>query len=227
MITREDGDARPALSRRALLRGATVGAGALAAAALVGCTDAGAESGLIARLSYNTASGGGVNLKMMPDPMTGRPTVPMLEVFSFDRNYAFCRVETNPQAFKMKTFALGEVTIQPNEFFMSMHVTQIDKWEISTKDGKPTVTMRGGLDCATEVGKAASRLGSREVAEHATFLVEAVDGGIGGGKAGDRFAFTAFFNEKEAPVNYKIFGKEFTFTGEMVAGEITILDPKA
>src|SRR5262245_19665715 len=49
----------------------------------------------VTRLSYNTASGGGVNLKMMPDPVTGQPTVPLEEVFSFDRSHAMCRVDTN------------------------------------------------------------------------------------------------------------------------------------
>src|SRR4051812_12656658 len=36
------------------------------------------------------ASGGGTNRKMMPDA-SGQPTVEMLEVFSFDRNHAYCR----------------------------------------------------------------------------------------------------------------------------------------
>jgi hypothetical protein len=100
----------------------------------------------VRRLSYNTASGGGVNVKMMPDPVTGKPTVPLEEVFSFDRNHALCRVDTNRKAFKMRTFKLGEVTIQPHKFFMSMVATTIDQYEISTRsDGKRQVTMRGGL----------------------------------------------------------------------------------
>ncbi len=181
----------------------------------------------VRRLSYSTASGGGVNVKMMQDPITGQPTVPLEEVFSFDRNHAMCRVETNRKAFKMRTFKLGDVTIQPHKFFMSMVATTIDQYEVSTRpDGKQQVTMRGGLSCATEVGQATITVGSRTAAEHATYLIEAVDGGIGGGKAGDSFAFTAFFDPKEAPVNYSIFGPKATFTGTMVEGEITILDPR-
>lgn len=177
-------------------------------------------------LSYNTASGGGVNLKMMPDPVSGKGTVPMEEVFSFDRNHAFCRVDTNPQAFKMQTYKLGEVVIQPHQFFMAMEATTIDKYEVATMpDGKRKVTMRGGLSCATEVGQTKVRIGSRTAKEHATYLIEAYDGGGGGGKAGDSFAFTVFFDEKEAPVNYSIFGPKFTFTGKMTEGEITIVDP--
>ena len=53
-----------------------------------------------------------------------------------------------------------------------------------------------------------------------------MDGGPGGGAAGDIFAFTVFFDREEAPVNYSIFGPEFTFTGEMVEGEISIVDPQ-
>ena len=52
------------------------------------------------------------------------------------------------------------------------------------------------------------------------------DAGIGGGKAGDTFAFTAFFDPVKAPVNHGIFGPKFTFTGKMVEGEITIVDPR-
>lgn len=181
----------------------------------------------VRRLSYNTASGGGVNVKMMPDPVSGRPTVPLQEVFSFDRNHAFCRVDTNPRPFKMQTARMGAVTVPAGKFFMSMVTTTIDQYGITTlPDDKRKVTMRGGLSCSTEVGLTTVTIGSRSAVEHARYLIEAVDGGIGGGQAGDSFAFTVFFDPKEAPVNYGIFGPKFTFTGEMIEGEITILDPR-
>lgn len=177
-------------------------------------------------LSYNTASGGGINVKMMPDPTTGQPTVPMEEQFSFDRNHAVCRVATNPRAFKMPTYQMGEVVIQPHKFFMEMETTTVDKYEVTTvANGKRKVTMQGGLSCATEVGQTTTTLGSRTAKEHATYLIEAIDAGRGGGQAGDSFAFTVFFDPKESPLNYKIFGPKFTFTGKMTEGEITIVDP--
>lgn len=180
----------------------------------------------VARLSYNVASGGGVNRKFLPDPATGQATVALDEVFSFDRNHAICRVETNPRAFKMPTHQLGEVTVGPNQFFMAMLATTIEQFTVSTDaDGKRRVTMRGGLSCSTEVGQATTKLGSRTASEHATYEIEAVDGGVNGGQAGDRFAFTVLFDPREAPVNFAIFGPRFTFTGEMVEGEITIVDP--
>ncbi len=176
-------------------------------------------------LSYNTASGGGINVKMMPDPRTGQPTVPLEEQFSFDRNHAMCRVANNPKAFKMQTYQLGEVTIEPNAFFMEMATTTVDQFEVATlPDGKRKVTMRGGLSCATAIDQAKIKLGSRTAKEHATYLIEAIDAG-GAGNAGDSFAFTAFFDPKEAPLNNKIFGPKFTFTGKMVEGKITIVDP--
>lgn len=183
---------------------------------------------LVRQLSYNTASGGGVNIKMMPHPETGEMSVPLAEVFSFDRNHALCRVDTNPEAFVMPTYEMGDVVVEPHQFFMSMVVTSIEQYEVTTHDdGTRQVTMRGGLDCATEVGQASTVLGSRDVAEHATYRIEAIDAGIGGGEAGDTFAFTVFFDPEEAPVNYAIFGPEFTFTGQMTDGEITIVDPRA
>ena len=180
----------------------------------------------VRRLSYNTASGGGVNVKMMPDPISGEATVPLQEVFSFDRNHAMCRVDTNPRAFKMRTFQMGEVVVPAHGFFMSMLATTIDQFAVSTQpDGTRRVTMRGGLSCSTEVGLATVTIGSRIAAEHATYQIDAVDGGVGGANAGDSFAFTVLFDPQEAPVNYGIFGPRFTFSGRMVEGEITIVDP--
>ena len=222
-----------------MLRGSSLAAVGLGAAALVGCgDDDGPESAtsesqrelqaLISRLSYNTASGGGVNVKLMPDPETGEATVPLPEVFSFDRNHAFCRVDTNPHAFVMPTFEMGDVLIEPYSFYMAMDVTAVEQWEIETiNESSRRVVLRGGLGCATEVGQADSKLGDRTTSEHATYRIEAVDGGVGGGAAGDSFAFTVFFDPEEAPLNHAVFGPEFTFTGEMVSGEITILDPNA
>ncbi len=41
----------------------------------------------------------------------------------------------------------------------------------------------------------------------------------------DSFAFTVFFDSDEASVNPGIFGPEFTYTGEMIAGKVTIGKP--
>ena len=154
---------------------------------------------------------------------TGEATVRMEEVFSFDRNHAMCRVDTNPERFVMPTYAMGDVTIEANQFFMAMHATSIDKYElITTPDGSTKVRMEGGLDCITEVGQANVKFGDRNVSEHATYTIEAVDNGVGGGKAGDTFAFTAYFDERESPLNYKIFGPSFTFTGEMIKDIIVL-----
>ena len=180
----------------------------------------------VAALSYNVASGGGVNRKLMPDPVTGRPTVPLDESFSFDRNHAICRVDTNPLAFTMPTHAMGEVVVTPNTFYMAMVATTIEQFLVTTRpDGRRTVFMKGGLSCSTEVAQATTKLGSRTVAEHATYEIEAIDGGVGGGKAGDSFVYTAFFDQTEAPVNFAIFGPKTPFTGELIEGEITIVDP--
>ena len=69
--------------------------------------------------------------------------------------------------------------------------------------------------------------GVREATEPATFEIAAVDGGPGGGAAGDSFAFTVFFDPEQAPVNHAIFGPQATFTGEMVAGEVSVAVPIA
>ena len=177
----------------------------------------------LSRVLLSAASGGGLNMKMMPHPETGEATVPLPEVFSFDSNHAFCRVDTNKEAFIMPTYAMGDVLVEKNEFFMAMTTTSIDDFRVSkNSDGQNTVTITGGLDCLTEVAKANMTLGSREVAEYAEYKIQAVDGGLGGGAAGDTFKFTVYFDPKEAPINYAIFGPEFTFTGDMIEGEVTV-----
>jgi hypothetical protein len=209
------------------LGSAFVGSGATYAAVTAAqARDAEALRRKVTELSYNVASGGGVNRKLMPDPITGKATVALDESFTFDRNHAMCRVDTNPQAFKMPTYSMGEVVIEANKFFMAMTTTTIEQFLISTgSDGKRKVVMRGGLSCATEVGQARTTFGSRNASEHATYEIEAVDAGVGGGKAGDTFAFTVFFDPKEAPLNNAIFGPKATFTGDLIEGEITIIDP--
>jgi hypothetical protein len=82
--------------------------------------------------------------------------------------------------------------------------------------------LAGQLGCATEAGTAALTIGSRTEAEPAFFEIEAVDGGHGAGAVGDSFAFAVFFDPAQAPLNHAIFGPQFTFTGELVAGEVTI-----
>ena len=106
------------LSRRGIVR---VGArGGLVAAVGLGVLPVrvGAQEVLM------TASGAGVNLKLMPDP-DGKPVVPMRESFAFDANYAQCIVEDNAERFAMDTFGMGRVVIEPHQFFMAMYADNI------------------------------------------------------------------------------------------------------
>jgi hypothetical protein len=172
-----------------------------------------------------SVSGGGVNIKEMPAP-TGTEGVPLRESFSFDSQYAQCIVEDNAAAFAMDTHDMGRVVIEPHAFFMAMH--SHDMAMVSVRrgpDGKRVAKLAGQLGCATEAGTADLVVGSRDATEPAFFEIEAIDGGRGGGAAGDSFAFTVFFDPGQAPVNHAIFGPKFTFTGTMVAGEVTIGPP--
>jgi hypothetical protein len=176
----------------------------------------------IGRLAQRwVASGGGTNVKQMPGP-SGQP-VELREIFSFDRNHAYCRVDVNPQAFVMPTHNMGEVLIPANGFFMSMSSSSIDRFDVQQRpDGKAAATLRGFLGCHTEVVTATVKLGSRTVSEPAAYEIVAVDGGIGSSPKEDSFAFTVWFDETTASLNHAIFGAKFTFTGEMVEGKITI-----
>jgi hypothetical protein len=207
------------LSRRSLVR---VGArGGLVGAFAVGALPV----RLGAAGEQMTASGAGVNLKLMPDP-DGKPVVPMRESFAFDANYAQCIVEDNAERFAMDTFGMGRVVIEPHQFFMAMYADNMGLHGIRREaNGALTATLLGALFCSTYAGTASTTVGSREAREHARFQIEATDGGYGSDAPPDRLAFTVYFDPKEAPVNHGIFGPEFTFAGEMIAGRITIGPP--
>lgn len=96
-------------------------------------------------------------------------------------------------------------------------------------DGNPVVPMRESFafdpiyaQCIVEDN--AERF-AMDTYEMGRMVIEATDGGVGGGAPPDSFAFTVFFDSDEAPVNHGIFEPEFTFTGEMIAGKITIGKP--
>ena len=171
-----------------------------------------------------TVSGGGVNVKEMPG-LDGA-MVPLRESFSFDANYAQCIIEDNPAAIAMDTHTMGHVVIEPHAFFMAMYSHEMSLVSIRrAPDGKRVARLAGQLGCATYAGTATTTVGSRTELEPALFEIEAVDGGQGGGAAGDSFAFTVFFDPGQAPLNFAIFGPRPTFTGELVAGEVTIAPP--
>jgi hypothetical protein len=172
-----------------------------------------------------TVSGGGVNVKEMP-AAEGNGTVSLRESFSLDNHYAQCIVEDNPGAFAMDTYSMGRIVITAHTFFMAMYSNEMAVVSIkSAAGGKRVARLAGQLGCATEAGTGAVTVGSREASEPAFFEIEAVDGGHGGAAAGDSFAFTVYFDPAQAPVNYAIFGPKATFTGQMVAGEVTIDTP--
>jgi hypothetical protein len=210
---------RSSIHRRHLLRAGALGGLATALSASVIPVRVGAEEVLM------TATGAGVNLKLMPD-VDGNPVVPMRESFAFDPIYAQCIVEDNAERFAMDTHEMGRVVIEPHQFFMAMYADTVGLDEIrQNEDGSRTAIMLGSLFCATFAGTASVSVGSREAQEHTLFRIEATDGGAGGQAPPDSFAFTVYFDSDEAPVNHGIFGPEFTFTGEMIAGKITIGKP--
>ncbi len=211
-----DGSRAPVQRRLALKRIFAVTGGLAAGVGLSRARPAGAQSELL------TVSGAGVNIKPMP-ASDGGPMVPLRESFAFDAHYAQCIIEDNPAAFAMDTHAMGRVVIQPHAFFMGMYAHEVSLVGIRRGDGgKRVAKLAGVLDCATEAGTTSVTVGSRTATEPAFFEIEAVDGGHGGGGAGDSFAFTVFFDPVQAPLNHAIFGPKPTFTGEMVAGEVTI-----
>ncbi|HEU0168848.1 MAG TPA: RnfABCDGE type electron transport complex subunit D, partial [Chloroflexota bacterium] len=108
-----------------------------------------------------TASGGGVNLKYMPD-QDGKPTIPLRENFYFDMSQAICSVEYNPQRFVMPTYAAGKQTIEPGQFFMFMVAPNMTRRAVTAApSGARKLTLEGDLDCTTYAGTSSASFGSR------------------------------------------------------------------
>jgi hypothetical protein len=208
------------LPRRLVLKGGL----ALVSGLTVGSALAGVRS-VLAQPEQVAVSGGGVNVKLMASP-DGGAMVPLRESFGFDAHYAQCIIEDNPAAFAMDTFSMGRVVIDAHQFFMAMYSNEMGLVSVKRGEGgKRVAKLAGQLGCATYAGTGSVSLGSREATEPAFFEIEAVDGGHGAGAAGDSFAFTVFFDPVQAPLNHGIFGPKPTFTGELVAGEVTIAAP--
>jgi hypothetical protein len=162
----------------------------------------------------------------MPDE-AGNPTVPLRENFFFDMNQALCSVEYNAQRFVMPTYGAGKQAIEPGQFYMLMVAPQMTRRAVTAAaNGARKLVLEGDLDCTTYAGTSSSSFGSRDKPEPATFHIEAVDGGgkpgPDGRKPGDSFAFSVYFLKDTAPVNFAIFGPSATFTGDIVAGRVTI-----
>ena len=174
---------------------------------------------ILKSLDGYVAYGGGSNIKYMPDPVTGKPTVPLEEVWHFDLDRAFCRVDNNPQAFAMDTHKMGRVIVDANSFSMVMLTRDVQIPEFSVTPGGPAkLRMTGDISCSTVASVANTKVGGRDVIEPAPFEIVAVHDD----KVGDSFAFTVSFQPDQAPLNYAIFGPKFTFTGKMQTGGVTI-----
>ena len=158
--------------------------------------------------------GGGSNIKKMPNIIDKKPTIQMDENFYFDHGTAICRVDNNPEAFIMPTYKMGEVQIEKNTFFMLMSTKSLHVKSIEESENSTCILEGSSGDCFTEASARGQVFGSRIKPEPFLPEVVAVDE--------KSFAFTAYFDEREAPVNYAIFGPKFTFTGELTTGSVTV-----
>ena len=178
-----------------------------------------------AQTDQMTVSGGGVNLKPMPSP-DGKGTVPLRELFTVDAHYAQCVIEDNPARFAMDTFAMGRVVIEPHTFFMAMYANEVSLVGVydAGRGQAPGPADRGArLRHRGGDRQRKSRLARGDRA--GLFRHRRRRRGTWRRRGGRQVSFTVSFDAKQAPVNHAIFGDKATFTGEMIAGEITIAAP--
>ena len=163
--------------------------------------------------------GGGSNVKKMPNVVHKSPTVNMDEVFYFNHKSATCRVDNNPEPFVLPSYKMGEIVVEPNTFYMVMTaqnliVKSIEEFDSNSEFSNTVVLESFEGVCYTEASVNKQIYGSRIAPEPFTSEITAVDA--------TSFAFTAFFDENTAPVNFAIFGPKFTFTGEITTGTVVV-----
>ncbi len=163
--------------------------------------------------------GGGSNIKKMPNIVDKSPTVNMDEVFYFNHKSATCRVDNNPEPFIMPSYKMGEIVVDPNTFYMVMTaqnlvVKSIQEFDSTSEFSNTCVLESYEGVCFTEASVNKQVYGSRIAPEPFTSEINVVDA--------TSFAFTAYFDEASAPVNFAIFGPKFTFTGEITSGSVVV-----
>ena len=163
--------------------------------------------------------GGGSNIKKMPNIVDKSPNVNMDEVFYFNHKSATCRVDNNPEPFIMPSYKLGEIVVEPNTFYMVMTaqnlvVKSIQEFDSTSEFSNTCVLESYEGVCFTEASVDKQVYGSRIAPEPFTSEITAVDA--------TSFAFTAYFDETTAPVNFAIFGPKFIFTGALTSGSVVV-----
>jgi len=163
--------------------------------------------------------GGGSNVKKMPNIIDKSSTVNMDEVFYFNHKSATCRVDNNPEPFIMPSYKMGEIVIDSNTFYMVMTaqnliVKSIQEFDSTSEFSNICVLESYEGTCFTEASVNKQVYGSRIAPEPFTSEINVVDA--------TSFAFTAYFDEASAPVNFAIFGPKFTFTGEITSGSVVV-----
>jgi hypothetical protein len=153
--------------------------------------------------------GVGTELIDMPKGPNGVP-FDLRSIFAFTNDFFHCVVLTNDQPFVMPTYSLGMVEIGKNQFFMSVDSVRIESLTMATPG---RAEFKG-------TARSITRVGDKFEEAIVPFNVVAVDGGPGFER--DSLLLTAFYNEKDSPMQLAIFGPEGHFGHSILSGDIAI-----
>jgi hypothetical protein len=134
----------------------------------------------------------------------------LTSTFALTSDFFHCVILTNNQSFTMPTHSLGPVEIGKNQFFMSVDSVRI---EGLTRTAPGRVEFKG-------MARSITRVGDKFEEAIVPFNVVAVDGGPGFEQ--DSLLLTAFYNEKDSPMQLAIFGHESRFGHSILSGDIAI-----
>lgn len=157
--------------------------------------------------------GAGTELLDRPRDSQGVP-FNLTSTFAFTESMFHCAVASNDKAFSLRTYSLGTVVLPEKQFSMSIDSAGIEK---VAKTGRGRVEIRG-------TARSITRIGERYEDAIVPFLAVAADGGPSYEK--DSLVLTIYYNEKDSPMQFAIFGPEPRF-GQPVtilSGDISILD---
>ncbi len=157
--------------------------------------------------------GMGTELIDRPSDPQGVP-FELTSVFAFTDDFFHCVVVTNDKPFAMKTYSLGTVKIGKNQFSMSVDSVRIE----SVKNtGRGRVELKG-------IARSITRVGEKYEEAIVPFSAVAVDGGPGYKK--DSLVLTVFYNQKDSPMQFAIFGPEPRFGQpvNILSGNISVAE---
>ena len=125
----------------------------------------------------------------------------------------------------METYSMGKVVIERHSFFMGMYANEVTLVSIrDAGNGTRVAKLTGALGCATEAARRRGAWGRERRRSRPSSILRPPMAVMGAGQRATASPSRSS-STRQGAAEHAIFGPNPTFTGEMIAGEITIDAP--